>query len=92
LKIERGCEKDSPIPNKWQIGGVVSQRCPKKQTDSNIGVYFTAYNFYKNGFLPNPGGWLNQTAKFIEVISLIDREVSALTSKSMEDLKNRRPS
>ncbi|GEM_PF-915575 len=87
MKIERGCERDSPIPGKWQIGEYVFQRCPKKEICADVGIYIQAYNFYKNGILPNAGGWLNQTAKFIEAINLIDSEMNDITRSQLDDIK-----
>lgn len=81
MKIERGCLKDSPIPDKWQIGNIRFQRCPKKIIDPEVQVYIIAYNFYKNGILPNSGGWLNQTAKFIEMIGLIEGEINCILAE-----------
>lgn len=76
LKKERGCEQDSPIPDKWQIGEVSLQRCPLKAVDRRVFIYIKAYNFLQHGILPNTGGWLNQPAKFIEAMELIDYEIS----------------
>jgi hypothetical protein len=38
--------------------------------------YIRAYNFYKNGFLPNAGGWLDQPAKLLDAFNIIDREAA----------------
>lgn len=31
---------------------------------------------YKNGFLPNANGWMQQSNKFIEVVEFIDLQLS----------------
>ena len=38
--------------------------------------YIRAYNFYKDGFLPNPGGWMEQPVKLIEALMYIQRIVN----------------
>jgi hypothetical protein len=43
---------------------------------------------FKNGFLPMLGGWLNQSNKFIEVVSFIDDKITEHNNK--EALKNGR--
>lgn len=75
-KYERGCEKDSPLPGRWQIGEQMFQRCPLKTVNLSSYKMIQAYNFYKNGYLPNSGGWMDQSAKFIEAIDVIEKEVS----------------
>lgn len=89
MKLERGCEQDSYIPDKWQIGDHVFQRCPVKEITVDISQYIRAYNFYKDGHLPNAGGWLDQPAKFIDVIELISSEMNAIMQKHMENMKRK---
>ncbi|MDP3790341.1 MAG: hypothetical protein Q8R48_08085 [Candidatus Omnitrophota bacterium] len=81
--------QDSPIPDKWRIGDYNFQRCPVKEITLDISQYIRAYNFYKNGNLPNAGGWLDQTAKFIDVVELIDGEMNAIMQKHMENMKRK---
>lgn len=76
MKIERGCEKDSPIPGKWKIGDIEYRRCPVKMLDARVNIYIKAYNFLQSGILPSEGGWLKQTAKYIEAMEIIGQEIS----------------
>ena len=85
LKIDRGCEKDSPIPGRWIVGGYEFQRCPGKLVDLDIGLYIMAYNFYKNGIMMHGKGWGEESAKFIMAIQLIDAEISAIERDALKD-------
>lgn len=55
------------------IDGIEVTKCPLKEVQPGIWNYVEAYNQYKNGFLPNPGGWLDQPAKMLEAINLIEQ-------------------
>lgn len=75
-KIDHGYEKDSPIPGKWKIGDYSFNRCPLVIMDKRANWYITAYNFLKDGILPNDGGWLDQPNKFIEAMNFIESEIN----------------
>lgn len=51
------------------------------------GQCITAYNFYKNGVMPRPGGWMDQSAKFIDAVQVIDGEVNAIERERVEKIK-----
>lgn len=74
-KLERGCVDDSPIPGKWQIDDWHFQRCPVRLITQQSLEYIKAYRMFDKGYLPNPGTWLNQSAKFIEAMEIIEREI-----------------
>ena len=38
--------------------------------------YLRAYFFFEKGYLPNAGGWLDQPAKFVQAMVVIEREVA----------------
>ena len=71
-KKDRGCESNSPIPDRWQIGNEKFQRCPIKFIDNNAFWCIKAYNFLEKGILPRQGGWLDQANKFIEIMDFIN--------------------
>ena len=73
---ERGCEFDSPIPGRWEIEGEAYQRCPVRLVSSVSCEYLQAYGIYKNGFLPNGGGWINESAKFIQAMQTIEKQLA----------------
>lgn len=41
-----------------------------------------SYKMFKNGFLPNEGGWLRQPNKFIQAMLFIDSEIDRERSKN----------
>lgn len=43
-----------------------------------------AYREYKNGFLPVPGGWLDQTMIFGDAMQTIDSAMSKIDEKESD--------
>ncbi|MCK4248672.1 MAG: hypothetical protein KAX15_02725 [Candidatus Omnitrophica bacterium] len=84
-KTERGCEQDSPIPGVWEVEGWQFQRCPLKLVTTQSCRYIEAYNFYEKGYLPCPGEWPEQSAKFLEAIRVINNQVN----KGLEEKQRR---
>lgn len=78
MKEINGCDKDSPIPDRWIIRDYRLKRCPMKEVTSEGLEYLRAYKFYKNGVLPAQGGWLNQTNTFIQAVEIIDTEIGKI--------------
>lgn len=70
IKEVRGC---NGFAEPKEIEGIMVNQCPLKEVTTRSWLYIEAYNQYKNGFLPNNGGWLKQPMKFINAISLIDK-------------------
>lgn len=48
-------------------------KCPLKEVTSQSWAYIEAYNQYKNGFFPYNEGWLEQPAKLLGAIGLIEK-------------------
>lgn len=86
-RINNGCEKDSPIPGRWHLGDIDSQRCPRRLITIETNEMITAYNMFKDGFLPNADRWPDEPAKFIEAINAIDSEVSKMHNEIMDKIK-----
>lgn len=51
-------------------------RCPPSMVTRDAGRVMDVYAAYKNGVLPDPGGWYQQTALFGRVIRVVESEVS----------------
>ncbi len=69
-----GCEQETTFI--WEVGQYKLNRCPISSiTDSRIFNYITAYNRYCKGFLPNDGGWLDQSYKFNVILDIIEGEI-----------------
>jgi len=82
------CEYEVPGQEFWKFEGKQYQGCPFKQvTDLSVN-FLRAYNFYKNGFLPNTGSWLEQPAKFIEAVEVIENELAEMRQEQIRKLKN----
>jgi hypothetical protein len=81
LKAERGCEEDSPIEGVWKLKDWEFRRCPRKLVTRASIEYLNAYLFFEKGYLPNPGGWLDQPLKFIQAIKIIEREIALAKEK-----------
>lgn len=69
-------DKDHQIEGRWKLGDWEFNRCPKSYVTENMDFWIKAFSMYKNGFLPDSGGWLRQTNKFTEVMAFIDAEIS----------------
>jgi len=59
----------------WKIGDEEFSRCPRSLITIKSIKYLNAYIFFEKGFLPNPGGWLDQPLKFIQAMRVIASEV-----------------
>lgn len=88
-KIENGCEAESSIPGAWKLYDWEFQRCPLKLITSQSIDYLKAYGFYNKGYLPNAGTWMDQPAKFIEAMGIIEREVTAIQESEARKIKEK---
>ena len=84
-----GCEQDSIIPDRWEIGKWKFNRCPKKLITYETQAFVRAYNLMQIGVMPYNLGWLGQSNKFVEAMIIIDGELKMLESKTRLDLKNK---
>lgn len=82
-----GCEKPSPVGKHWKVGPYEFDRCPLSIIDYGIYSYMRAYRRYEKGFLPDDGGWKDQSAKFNDVIDIIERESDSIASKKSKGKK-----
>ncbi len=80
-KEDRGCIKDSPIPGRWKVGTKEYNRCPVKLVNAESNIWINTYNFMEKGILPRYGGWLDQTNKFVSVMSLINSEIANINKE-----------
>lgn len=75
MKIDRGCEFDSPIPGRWKYKDINFRRCPNKIVTEEASEYLRAYDLLEMGFLPHGPGWLTESPKFIDAMRVIRAEV-----------------
>lgn len=77
------------VEDAWELDGESIRRCPMAiVTDQSI-EYVRVYNFFQKGYLPNPGGWLDQPAKLIEAIEFIETEMQRIDREEFERVKGR---
>lgn len=74
-KRRNGCINDA-IGTIWEFEGEKFKRCPVKMVNKINNEWIEAYNWYCKGFLPIVGGMLNQTNRFLDLISVIDNCLS----------------
>jgi hypothetical protein len=89
LKIQRGCTKDSPFPDKWPMNTKNPQRCPVKFVNPIAYSYIRAFNRLEKGVLPGSGGYLEQTAKYNHAMDIISKEIAEQTKERTERDKRR---
>lgn len=82
------CEFEVPGQETWKFEGREYKGCPFEQVSSLSANFLRAYNFYKNGFLPNEGSWLEQPAKFIEAVEVIENELAEIKQEQIRKQKN----
>lgn len=81
MKRIRGCDRDV---NPYTIEGFTITRCPRTHITFTDTMYLQAFKEYQAGFLPNPGGWLDQPMKFTTAMSIVERIVSEQGEKNAE--------
>ena len=81
------CEFEVPGQETWKFEAK-EKGCPFEQVSNLSANFLRAYNFYKNGFLPNQGSWLEQPAKFIEAIEIIENELTEIRQEEIRKQKH----
>ena len=76
----RGCLNEIPAYSLPGLGidNAVLTWCPRKYTGGLTMLILGAYREYKSGFLPNPGGWLDQPMKFTGAMAVIDTAIARM--------------
>jgi len=84
-KAERGCEENSPIPGYWKFDDFETNRCPVRLVTKSSLMLIEAFLYFKQGFLPNAGGWMDQPAKLFEAFEVIEGESRKIQEKKEKD-------
>jgi len=84
-RIERGCDEDSPIPGYWKFDEFETNRCPVRLVTKNSLRLIEAFLYFKQGLLPNAGGWMDQPAKLFEAFEVIEAESRKIQDKKEKD-------
>lgn len=72
------CEYEVPGQEVWELYGDKYRGCPFKIVTRQSANFIRAFQFYKQGFLPNQGGWVDQSAKMIDAFEIIEKELQAI--------------
>tara|TARA_R100000808_G_C2150261_1_gene158959 strand:- start:968 stop:1216 length:249 start_codon:yes stop_codon:yes gene_type:complete len=59
-------------------------KCPLTYNNIGITLSLSLYNAYKNGFLPENGGWLEQSHVYTETMLLIDNDQKQFEANEIE--------
>jgi hypothetical protein len=60
----------------FSYDGKSFRKCPRYLIDGAVDEYIRLYTHYKNGFLMNPGGILQQPALYVECMEIIHGAVN----------------
>lgn len=73
-KKDKGCTENAPIPHRWKYGEDTYQRCPVKLITAFTWHCIGLYDHYQNGFLLQAGGIIDQQAKYLQLMQIIQAE------------------
>ncbi len=75
IKLMRGCYKEVESTD-FEFEGEVLKRCPLKLVTNVSRRFLRFFQFMEKGFLPNPGGILDQPNRFLEAMSILNDTVA----------------
>jgi len=79
MKKTRGCYGlKKPDAIKVYDERIEITKCPVKEITSQTRFYMQAYSMFKNGYLPNGNGYVNESFKYVEVMNFIDSKSAYL--------------
>jgi hypothetical protein len=78
------CEFEVPGQEVWELNGERYTGCPFMIVTRQSAGYLKAFVFYKNGYLPNPGTWLDQPAKLLDALEIIEKELRDMEAEYMK--------
>jgi hypothetical protein len=83
MKIDRGCEAESPIPGKWNFNGERFSRCPNKIVSKLSREYMNAYGLIQSGMgMPYGDGWMKHCRKFLDAMMVIHSEIEKIRCRN----------
>lgn len=86
LREERGHDKEGIIP--FMVDGKRVFRCPLTFITPLSWEYIKAFYFYKNGYLPNGKGWLDESSKFTQAMMSLSNIFNKAEKEETERLKS----
>lgn len=88
MQSMRGCDEEVEA-SEFEFEGEVLKRCPLKLVTHISKRFLRFYRFMEKGFLPNPGGILDQPNRFIEAMAIIDDAIIRATEEERKDRADR---
>jgi len=88
LRQARGCNADAPYPI-YELDGEPIMRCPLKLIKPETYTYLRFYGHYKQGFLPNEGGLLDQPLKYLQAMEVIHAAMNEMHIEEMRKNANK---
>lgn len=88
MQSMRGCYEEVEA-SEFEFEGEILKRCPLKLVTHISKRFLRFYRFMEKGFLPNPGGILDQPNRFIEAISVIDDAIIRATEEERKASEDR---
>jgi hypothetical protein len=82
-KKGKGCFGNAESP--FEINGIEYHTCPVKLITAETWEYLTLYSHYKNGHLLFGGGIADQPAKYLEIMQIINSEITRQTKDGKTD-------
>lgn len=76
-KVERGCFSEPLIPQ--EIDGEALKRCPRRPLLDQTALFnelFGVYSWYKRGYMPDAGSYLDQAAAFVQMIDIFEHSIA----------------
>lgn len=83
-KAERGCEKEPIVPQ--EMDGEELTRCPRRPLLDDPALFkeaFEVYSWYKRGYFPDQGSYLDQAAAYVQFIDIFERAIAE--AKAVKD-------
>jgi len=73
---DRGCDEGSS-PGQYFLERLNQEfdSCPGKHATEQSRMYIDAFFFFKQGYFPNQGGWMDQPVKLLQAFKVITAEV-----------------
>jgi hypothetical protein len=82
-EVRKGCTGKNPF-KRIAVEGIYYTKCAGNFYNQGYGQLLDVHRLFRKGVLANEGGLLDQTAKFIDIMNLVE---SLVIDKEIEQLK-----
>jgi hypothetical protein len=84
------CSGGNPDCTRCEGSGTAGyRRCPQSMVDAETRSLMQTYAAYKAGFLPAPGGWMDQARGWVRAIGVVEAEIGVIEAKREAQRKAR---